>query len=162
MVPESVGARARTLCDDMEMTFPVLPHVPSVACFWELSPNLFFVSYLYGIVGTNSLSSIPPAASQPSGDLLSYQQRALFYDLPSSRPSGALAIHSDWSRTDEYVGCAAVMDAVVWSRHLHPAYSVSIAELIALNLALDAAAESPSTNFIIYSDSMAALLALSQ
>ena len=143
------------------MTFPVLPHVPSVACFWELSPNLLFISYLCGIVGTNSLSSIPPAASQPKGDLPSYQQRASFYDLPSSRHSGALAVYSDWSSTDEYVGCAAVMDAVVLSRHFHTAYSVFIAEFIALNLALDAAAEGSSTNFIIYSDTMATLLALS-
>jgi ribonuclease HI len=71
------------------------------------------------------------------------------------------AIYTDGSKCDNFVGCAYVTNNTEFSYRLHPAFSIFTAEIVAIFKALESIANLQKHNFIIYTDSLSALLSLS-
>ncbi|GBN12421.1 putative RNA-directed DNA polymerase from transposon X-element [Araneus ventricosus] len=77
------------------------------------------------------------------------------------RYSSFVPIFTDGSKSDGHVGCGVVSPSDTLSYRLHNCCSVFTAELVAIFCALQEISPSNQRNFIIYTDSMSALEALS-
>ena len=69
-------------------------------------------------------------------------------------------VYTDGSKDDDRVGCAAIINNISIKRRLPNNASIFTAEIKAIDLALDAIAESEDDHFIIFSDSLSVLLSL--
>ena len=65
-----------------------------------------------------------------------------------------IPIHTDWSKDNDRVGCAAIIDNISIKQRLPSNASIFTAEVKAIELALDAINESEDDHFIIFSDSL--------
>lgn len=70
-------------------------------------------------------------------------------------------VYTDGSKSDETVACAYVVGDDVCSHKLHPSFSIFSAEIMAIYLALKNLVNYHGYRFIIYTDSLSALLSLS-
>ena len=69
-------------------------------------------------------------------------------------------IYTDGSKDNDRVGCAAIINNISIKQRLPSNASIFTAEIKAIDLALDAIAESDDDHFIIFSDSLSVLLSL--
>ena len=69
-------------------------------------------------------------------------------------------IYTDGSKDNDRVGCAAIINNISIRQRLPSNASIFTAEIKAIDLALDAIAESEDDHFIIFSDSLSVLLSL--
>ena len=69
-------------------------------------------------------------------------------------------IYTDGSKDNDRIGCAAIFNNISFQQRLPSCASIFTAEVTAINLALDAIAESDDDYFIIFSDSLSVLLSL--
>ena len=69
-------------------------------------------------------------------------------------------IYTDGSKDNDRVGCGAIFNNISFQQRLPSCASIFTAEVTAINLALDAIAESDDDYFIIFSDSLSVLLSL--
>ena len=69
-------------------------------------------------------------------------------------------IYTDGSKDNDRVGCAAIINNISIKQRLPSNASIFTAEIKAIDLALDAIAESEDDHFIIFSDSLSVLLSL--
>ena len=69
-------------------------------------------------------------------------------------------VYTDGSKDNDRVGCAAIINNISIKRRLPNNASIFTAEIKAIDLALDAIAESEDDHFIIFSDSLSVLLSL--
>ena len=69
-------------------------------------------------------------------------------------------IYTDGSKDNDRVGCGAIFNNISIQKRLPSNASIFTAEVTAINLALDAIAESDDDYFIIFSDSLSVLLSL--
>ena len=69
-------------------------------------------------------------------------------------------IYTDGSKDNDRVGCAAIISNISIKQRLPSNASIFTAEIKAIDLALDAIAESEDDHFIIFSDSLSVLLSL--
>ena len=69
-------------------------------------------------------------------------------------------IYTDGSKDNDKVGCGAIFNNISIQQRLPSCASIFTAEVTAINLALDAIAESDDDYFIIFSDSLSVLLSL--
>ena len=69
-------------------------------------------------------------------------------------------IYTDGSKDNDRVGCGAILNNISIQQRLPSCASIITAEMTAINVALDAIAESDDDYFIIFSDSLSVLLSL--
>ena len=69
-------------------------------------------------------------------------------------------IYTDGSKDNDRVGCAAIINNIFIKHRLQSNPTIFTAEIKAIDLALDAIAESEDEHFIIFSDSLSVLLSL--
>ena len=82
------------------------------------------------------------------------------YNEIKDEHSYCTAIYTDGSKDNDRVGCAAIISNISIKQRLPSNASIFTAEIKAIDLALDAIAESEDDHFIIFSDSLSVLLSL--
>ena len=82
------------------------------------------------------------------------------YNEIKDEHSFCVPVYTDGSKDNDRVGCAAIINNISIKRSLPNNASIFTAEIKAIELALDAIAESEDDHFIIFSDSLSVLLSL--
>ena len=82
------------------------------------------------------------------------------YNEIKDEHSFCVPVYTDGSKDNDRVGCAAIINNISIKRRLPNNASIFTAEIKAIDLALDAIAESEDDHFIIFSDSLSVLLSL--
>ena len=82
------------------------------------------------------------------------------YNEIKDKHSYCTPIYTDGSKDNDRVGCAAIINNISIKQRLPSNASIFTAEIKAIDLALDAIAESDDDHFIIFSDSLSVLLSL--
>ena len=82
------------------------------------------------------------------------------YNEIKDEHSNCTPIYTDGSKDNDRVGCAAIINNISIIQRLPSNASIFTAEIKAIDLALDAIAESDDDHFIIFSDSLSVLLSL--
>ena len=82
------------------------------------------------------------------------------YNEINDEHSYCTPIYTDGSKDNDRVGCAAIINNISIKQRLPSNASIFTAEMKAIDLALDAIAESEDDHFILFSDSLSVLLSL--
>ena len=95
-----------------------------------------------------------------SRDYLVWKREKEINTLKCTNEHSTPSVFQNGSKDNDRVGCAAIINYISIKRRLPNNASIFTAEIKAIDLALDAIAESEDDHFIIFSDSLSVLLSL--